>query len=643
MTRFLDRLSLTQKVSIAALSMLGFLAVTIIVVTNHSKREMLISNAQELQRMTLRIQANDLALAFDNFSYQIDADGFLVNVRWTEIPDFESHDLVDQVGVQSGQTNTIFRYDAAQGEFVRLTTNIVRPDGTRAVGTVLGAAGIVHQAIMRGETYAGEALILGTNYLTIYVPVYDAGGALNGVLYAGVQIDTINALLHAELINVLMLAALALALAALIVVFVTRSALRPLGAVNAAMQAIASGQHQTQVPATGLRDEIGAIARNLESFRDQLAAAARARAASEAQDQARNAEQAKQMRVQQRVVDDMSRALQQLSEGDLSAQITNPTHDPFPTEYDALRQAFNGVSDKFSETMQSITNVAEQVSNGSGEITSAASDLASRAETQAATLEQSAAALNELTESVRSSAGVAKNAATASQDNRTIAEEGRQIVADAIAAMQQIEKSADQITRIIAVIDDIAFQTNLLALNAGVEAARAGEAGRGFAVVASEVRGLAQRASDSAREIKSLIAESSHHVETGSSLVSRTGQSLEQILQKAREVSDQVNMIVVAAVDQASALGEINSGVNQLDQVTQQNAAVAEESNAAAMSLQHQAAELMTELEKFKLTGRSATLGTNLRNAPRQQFESSSIPMRKRAAGGGANPRLMEF
>ncbi len=386
--------------------------------------------------------------------------------------------------------------------------------------------------------------------------------------------------------------AIAIALALITAVLVGRSILRPVRALSAVMGRMSEGDYSSGVPFQSQRDEIGDMARRVEIFRKALITSEERQAAQLTfQEEARKTAETEAAR-QARVVRDISSGLARLADGDLSTPIASPAHDPFPAEYDTLRTAYNEVVEQLAGVVARIGSVAESVRAGSGEITSAAQDLSSRAETQAATLEQSAAALNQLAASVRSSAQRASAAETASQINRSHAETGAQIVREAVDAMRRIERSSDQITRIIGVIDDIAFQTNLLALNAGVEAARAGEAGRGFAVVASEVRGLAQKASDSAREIKGLIEESAAQVESGSALVTRTGTSLEEIFSRTSEVSDLIASIATAASEQAAGLDEINTGVNQLDQVTQQNAAVAEETTASAASLRQKAEDL---------------------------------------------------
>lgn len=398
---------------------------------------------------------------------------------------------------------------------------------------------------------------------------------------------------------------------------------------NSAAQTNRLAQGDLSVEITGAEgsNELAQMARALSVFKENAIERTRLTEAQHAADLEARSKREAEMNRQARVVRDIGAGLNRLANGNLAESIHSPANDPFPADYDSLREAYNSVVQTMSGTLSRISDVADQVRNGAGEITSAAQDLSGRAETQAATLEQSAAALNQLNESVRSTAERARNAEQVSRSNREIAEGGASIVRDAVTAMKGIERSSEQITRIIGVIDDIAFQTNLLALNAGVEAARAGEAGKGFAVVASEVRGLAQRASESAREIKGLISESAAQVETGSALVGRTGESLEQILVKAHEVSEQISAIAAAAHEQAIGLGEINVGVHQLDQVTQQNAAVAEETNAAAATLQQQAGELTREISAFQTGGRSAAAAPLGRPA-RPAHDQNTQPLR---------------
>ncbi|WP_261399868.1 methyl-accepting chemotaxis protein [Leisingera daeponensis] len=367
-----------------------------------------------------------------------------------------------------------------------------------------------------------------------------------------------------------------------------RSITRPIDRICADMEAVSSGDLETEVSAASRTDEIGKIGKTLVSMQDDLKLA---RAAEE--------ERAEMQRQQQQVVESLSAGLVQLAGGDFSQPITGA----FPEEYEQLRQNFNSTVGNLSATVQQVIEASGSIRNGAAEISQASDDLSHRTESQAATLEETAAALDELTASVKSAAEGARSVEATMAEARTQAENNREVVQSAVSAMTEIEQSSNHISQIISVIDDIAFQTNLLALNAGVEAARAGEAGKGFAVVASEVRALAQRSSDAAMEIKTLISDSSKQVERGVDLVGKAGEALQSIVEQVTHISQLVSGIAEGAAEQSTGLNEINTGVTQLDQVTQQNAAMVEEATAAGHMLNTDAGKLAELVAHFRVSG----------------------------------------
>jgi methyl-accepting chemotaxis protein len=288
-----------------------------------------------------------------------------------------------------------------------------------------------------------------------------------------------------------------------------------------------------------------------------------------------------------------------LAEGDLTYRL----NQPFASDYEPLRHDFNTAIDKLEDTLSEIAGAIGGLHAGSGEVAQAADDMSRRTEQQAASLEETAAALDQITATMRKSADGAGEAAAVMVKAGEEATASKLVVRDAVDAMKEIETSSNQISKIIG--DEIAFQTNLLALNAGVEAARAGDAGKGFAVVASEVRALAQRSAQAAKEIKALISASSTQVQMGVSLVDRTGQSLGRLLDLVHEINDRVAAISASAQEQATGLREVNSAVNQMDQVTQQNAAMVEQSTATSHTLAQESDALARLVQRFTMRDRA--------------------------------------
>lgn len=360
--------------------------------------------------------------------------------------------------------------------------------------------------------------------------------------------------------------------------FLMRKILAPTNGMISVMDKMTAGNYDVSIDGKDREDEIGDMARSIEVFR----VAAKERQVDEA--------------AQHVVVTELAAGLKAIADGNLTHRITIS----FAEKYDSLRADFNDAVEELNSVVGRVSHSATSVNTGSTEISTAADDLARRTEQQAASLEETAAAMNEVTQSVRSASESARTANHAVGQAMDEATNGGKVVGEAVTAMGDIEKSAQEISQIINVIDGIAFQTNLLALNAGVEAARAGDAGKGFAVVANEVRALAQRSADAAKDIKQLITQSNVQVDKGVSLVGKTGEMLGRIGEQVEQISSLVSGISAAAESQAASLQQINIAVGDMDKMTQQNAAMVEESTAASRSLASEASELAELVARFR-------------------------------------------
>ncbi|MCR6501272.1 methyl-accepting chemotaxis protein [Shinella sp. CPCC 101442] len=430
----------------------------------------------------------------------------------------------------------------------------------------------------------------------------------------GVYADDLAAQYYTSMVTTIVITLIAGIATLAAALFIGRSISRPINRLKDVMLEVSRNETRSDVPDTDRKDEIGSMADALVLLRNSViernALEIRQREQQVVIDGERSANEERQTAVargQSRVVDTIGSALERLAQGDLTVSVPE-----LGAEYEKLRRDFNGAVASLKSTIAAIAESTAVVNSSAAEISRAANDLSQRTEQQAASLEETAAALDEITAAVQNSTTRAEEAKRMVSDARSGAAKSSEVVRNAVDAMGRIESSSSKIGEIIGVIDDIAFQTNLLALNAGVEAARAGEAGKGFAVVAQEVRELAQRSANAAKEIKTLINASSTEVSAGVSLVEETGTSLSDIERRVNEINDRIVSIATAAQEQAVGLREINTAVNQMDQMTQQNAAMVEETSAASQTLAQESGQLASRIAHFQFAG---TVTSKMRRA----------------------------
>jgi methyl-accepting chemotaxis protein len=465
--------------------------------------------------------------------------------------------------------------DKIRHDFTMLmSTNLADHGLTAAKGAVAGKTGFANDPHHRN----------GSLRMTGYTHLKGALGypgmnwsVLVSVNHAGATADA-RAINRNVLIAIIVCVAIILPIG----IIIGRIGVSGIVRVSEAAVKLAGGAIDTRVPVT-TTDEIGALAQSFNEMGDKL--------------QANVMQEREQAVKMEQFMVEAKRVLGKLAQGDLTDQMASA----YEGDLEQIKASLNSAMTNLTATLTTVREAAEGVTSGAEEITKGNEDLSQRTSEQASSLEETSSAMEEMTSTVKQNADNAKQANQLAITARDVANKGGAVTAKAVEAMDEINKSSKKIADIITVIDEIAFQTNLLALNAAVEAARAGEHGRGFAVVAAEVRNLAQRSATAAKEIKGLINESVQRVTDGSELVDQCGKTLAEIVGSVKRVTDIIAEITAASQEQASGIDQVNKAIMQMDETTQQNAALVEEATSASQSIKEQAQALMHQVGSFKV------------------------------------------